>query len=257
MSNVWLGPLTTTFTPPNDCTNEAYQIYYVSDSTGNFYVQGPLDVMSCFPSGYGSEITQYYSPGICPRGYTPALVTSETVGTTINTIHTCCPTHFRYTAHFSGHVGWGGCYFDVPATGLGLTSLYTVAYGTTSGYFDTSLNNGAINAQSIQVKFQQSDFMTSLTTTLTLPTVSMFPPLVRTYFIIKHFSIMKVLSFQVDVPAHPCKYRLLSQRRLWRYLQLGPTLLKMPMIAREDWLRVQSLVLVLVSRWVHWPYSGL
>ncbi|KAL6798444.1 hypothetical protein J3E68DRAFT_449358 [Trichoderma sp. SZMC 28012] len=87
-----LGPLTTTFTPPADCTrfqfvaddalgrNIAANYYcYPSDFKGNEIVSASV-IESCFPEGYASFYNRYwngnsdigvYSPAsICPSGYT-------------------------------------------------------------------------------------------------------------------------------------------------------------------------------------------
>lgn len=94
MSNA--GPLTTTFTAPSSCATATglYQIWS-SDSSSYHYEQGPLATMAaCFPSGYDSGAKQqYYSPGLCPSGYTAACSSTEVVSATATeTAYTCCPT---------------------------------------------------------------------------------------------------------------------------------------------------------------------
>lgn len=105
MSNA--GPLTTTFTAPSSSCATAtalYQIWLGADNdddnqgTGSsyYYEQGPLaSKTDCFPSGYDAAApSQYYSPGICPHGYTAACFSSEVLapGTATETAYTCCPT---------------------------------------------------------------------------------------------------------------------------------------------------------------------
>lgn len=154
-----LGPLTAAFTPPSGCASYQTELYNVVDATGAWYAQGPIDLGSCFPSGYSSELTQYYSPGVCPSGYKPACVDYNQVGSLTETIYTCCPARFSYTCHFSGHPGWGGCYYDIPDTSSTLTSLYGVEDGVTWSLSDVTDAYGAINAQSIQVRFRPIDFV--------------------------------------------------------------------------------------------------
>lgn len=95
MSNV--GPLTTTFTAPASCTT-ATGLYQIWNDAGTYrYEQGPLATMSgCFPDGYGASLSRYYSPGLCPSGYTAACSSTDAVvsatATATETAFTCCPT---------------------------------------------------------------------------------------------------------------------------------------------------------------------
>lgn len=107
MSNA--GPLTTTFTAPASCATATglYQIWSSSSSSRSgdgegatatyHYEQGPLaSLASCFPSGYDAAATgagAYYSPGLCPSGYTAACSSTGVVSATATeTAFTCCPT---------------------------------------------------------------------------------------------------------------------------------------------------------------------
>lgn len=75
--------LTTTFFPSPSCTNDFY-------TAGIYYsIGGPL-ASECFPSGWRST-SQYFSPGICPTGYTQACSSLSTSGTEVETFATCCP----------------------------------------------------------------------------------------------------------------------------------------------------------------------
>jgi hypothetical protein len=80
------APLTTTFTPVPSCTTNFYTlpIYYS--------IGGPL-ASQCFPSGWVST-SQYFSPGICPNGYTQACSSLSISGTDVETQATCCPRYF-------------------------------------------------------------------------------------------------------------------------------------------------------------------
>jgi hypothetical protein len=94
-SATFLGSLTTTFTPPASC----FSLTALVDSTGvpfQIYTGGFADALlatppfpgtNCFPSAYpatgGDNWGPYFSPGVCPSGYSVASSTvdgSETRG---------------------------------------------------------------------------------------------------------------------------------------------------------------------------------
>lgn len=77
--------LTTTFTPAPTCTADIY-------TTSIYYSIGGLEPSQCFPSGWAST-SQYYSPGLCPAGYTEACSSLVSAGTVTETQATCCPTY--------------------------------------------------------------------------------------------------------------------------------------------------------------------
>jgi hypothetical protein len=70
------GPLTTVFTPPAKCSSGLYEGSYAEDgdATGDairavVYLTERSDG-DCYPSGYNvTGIQGYYSPGMCPSGY--------------------------------------------------------------------------------------------------------------------------------------------------------------------------------------------
>lgn len=100
-----LVPLTTTFEPPPQCSG----IYLAGVAMIDFD-------MTCLPSGFDVEPTNYFSPGIaCPSGYETACFDSKGVES-ITTV-TCCPT--RGDIHLS-------C-VDDPAT---LSSLWSTLFCT-------------------------------------------------------------------------------------------------------------------------------
>lgn len=85
-----LGALTTTFTPSDSCSSfQGYTAFATDD--GYYFVQGGL-VKDCFPSDYDPSGQYFYSPGVCPRGYTVACSSMNQVDTLTETISTCCPT---------------------------------------------------------------------------------------------------------------------------------------------------------------------
>lgn len=94
-------PLTTTFTPPPDCTTDTYQIEWSANS--NYYTLPPTatgvwgwmslgatDWATCFPSGYTTN--SYFSPGLCPTGYSAGGLSYVSLDGKTETRGTCCPT---------------------------------------------------------------------------------------------------------------------------------------------------------------------
>jgi len=81
-------PLTTIFTPTASCLSSIFQEderYAVLGSPNNPEV--------CFPSGWAVGSANYFSPGLCPSGYTAACSSLNTLpNTAIETVVTCCPT---------------------------------------------------------------------------------------------------------------------------------------------------------------------
>lgn len=94
-----LGPLPTDFTLPPNCANELDDIYLfhtsLSDQQPNAYylLQGPLDQTTGYPDSYAANTDQYYSPGLCPTGFTAACQSANRAGTVEENVVTCCPTY--------------------------------------------------------------------------------------------------------------------------------------------------------------------
>lgn len=76
--------LTTTFTPPPECLSDVYR--YNANQ-----LLGPM-TSDCYPPGWNNATSTFWSPGICPSGYTTACIAANTVNTFTETIATCCPT---------------------------------------------------------------------------------------------------------------------------------------------------------------------
>ena len=72
-----------TFTPPPECLSNTYRY-------GHNQLVGPM-TSTCYPSGWTNASTTYYSPGVCPSGYTTACITGNTAGSVTETVATCCP----------------------------------------------------------------------------------------------------------------------------------------------------------------------
>jgi hypothetical protein len=82
-------PLNTIFLPPSSCLNTQ-----IIDSGIN--VLGPAatdsSVTQCFPSGWATGSSNYFSPALCPEFYTGACTSTNTdVPGSTETVVTCCP----------------------------------------------------------------------------------------------------------------------------------------------------------------------
>ncbi|KAI8950655.1 hypothetical protein F4801DRAFT_547891 [Xylaria longipes] len=129
-----LGPLTTTFTPIGpDCTST-----FLGKNQGNGWVQygaGPDASSACLPSHFNSFDPYFYSPGICPLGYTTACF-SETylsTRTEFETQATCCPTSYICRTSRGHDVFACISPFDGPRTfDVSFFSLLTDSVGSTT-----------------------------------------------------------------------------------------------------------------------------
>ncbi|KAI1460510.1 hypothetical protein F4805DRAFT_395290 [Annulohypoxylon moriforme] len=148
----FLGPLTTTFSAPSTCsTGNTYSLG--EDITAVIWQVGPTNTVDgCMPSKW--VVNGYYSPAICPYGYTNAcFMTQSNVETTI-----CCPTNLDFSCYSGVAYNKFGCSYSAPT--IALTSLQ-VQYGqTTVGtYTDVTITTQPIWAYSVQV--QKAVSMTS------------------------------------------------------------------------------------------------
>lgn len=86
-----LGALTTPYAGGSACSS--YAGFTQSDwgDQSLFLVQGPVPTKDCFPSNYNPAPDAYYSPGVCPVGFTVACSSINAIGTVSETIQTCCP----------------------------------------------------------------------------------------------------------------------------------------------------------------------
>ncbi|KAF2119853.1 hypothetical protein BDV96DRAFT_673990 [Lophiotrema nucula] len=145
--------LTTVFTPPASC---ATPCYFLGDSnrsdvallgTACRYVGN--DHTACQPGSYDdSEIVfPYYSPGICPQGFTRACSPISEISFRENaTAQVCCPTgyqcnHYDYQGDYSAQ-----CFSYVPVSSY-ITPIFLSANVTGSGGLPvyTSLSASAVD----------------------------------------------------------------------------------------------------------------
>ncbi|KAI0130880.1 hypothetical protein F4814DRAFT_147176 [Daldinia grandis] len=129
-----LGPLTTSFTPPADCVASS-ALYWVNTASTFYWLHGRPGQSSCFPDDYSPYQNQYYSPGVCPSGYTRACeYISTEEDTIVATRATCCPQGNYECAPTSSSYSypWGPT--------LGCMSVYRVDTETTFTTIDGTLN---------------------------------------------------------------------------------------------------------------------
>ncbi|KAI1410041.1 hypothetical protein F5Y13DRAFT_168865 [Hypoxylon sp. FL1857] len=177
-----LGPLTTSFTPPADCTASS-ALYWVNTASTFYWLHGQPGQSSCFPDNYSPYQNQYYSPGICPAGYTRACESASSGGDNVATTRaTCCPEGNYVCAATSSSYSypWGptlGCmsvyrvntetrFTTINGTMKGgetagaprsLRAPGTImAYGVVIRNIATSTGNGVIASSSISVSVSNS-----------------------------------------------------------------------------------------------------
>ncbi|KAJ5396947.1 hypothetical protein N7509_005060 [Penicillium cosmopolitanum] len=172
-----VGALTTTFTPAPSCTTESYGWWYyessnlanspqvtATDADVEWYLSlGPSVWKDCLPSNYATG-SAYFSPGICPDGYTAAGQTSLAVDNEVVTAATCCPQ--GYNAQTGTDAYWyatNQCSSSNTDTGA--------EYTYTQGNVVTSYGGSyGVNAKGISIRWKEADFAT--TTTSSSPTTS-------------------------------------------------------------------------------------
>ncbi|KAI0425133.1 hypothetical protein F5Y09DRAFT_352655 [Xylaria sp. FL1042] len=173
MSN--LGPLPTDFTITSECATRHNDIYYIrttldEDHHPNYLLQGPLEQTQCYPGGYTANTEQYYSPGRCPPGFTAPCQSTNRAGTVEETVLTCCPTQENYVCQTTFDYPWEstqGCVSHITTTSTELI-VSKVSDGVTSRYTVTLDDRDGVNAYSIQVRYQSTDFI-SRTLSLSTP----------------------------------------------------------------------------------------
>ncbi|KAI1137903.1 hypothetical protein F5Y05DRAFT_65436 [Hypoxylon sp. FL0543] len=106
----FLGALPTTFSAPTTCGTTTYTWITDRDTTVWELAPQTSDDPTCLPSNW--VVDGYYSPGLCPYGYTNACsMTANDVETTI-----CCPTNQIFACHSTLAYGKFVCSSSVPST---------------------------------------------------------------------------------------------------------------------------------------------
>ncbi|KAK8033947.1 hypothetical protein PG991_003345 [Apiospora marii] len=171
-----LGPLTTVFTAPLSCSQSALFMYDDFDCAGSTtsILRGPVDTdptAHCFPPSVNATAAAgrpgaYYSPGICPQGYTAAC-------TSINRQASPEPeTGLSYRCSVGSEWSWGLCYAALGGATATLTDLKTVKCGSSMAATQDFRWDGVAQAKSIQVRFRRQDVGLFNTTRQAQPTTS-------------------------------------------------------------------------------------
>jgi hypothetical protein len=175
MSNI--GPLTTTFTAPSDCDYISVELVGSPTPTSTTYYNYVGKVwpspLRCFPSGYpnaySDRFSNYYSPGICPSGWTeyPTSDYPDPAETTA----LCCPPGFITTGDnpdvfassfpcFTTHIA------TTPATAVvisGSIDIATKPYGDNPSGLITStdfvMQQIGYSVFGMQVRYRSADFL--------------------------------------------------------------------------------------------------
>ncbi|KAH8647670.1 hypothetical protein BX600DRAFT_475705 [Xylariales sp. PMI_506] len=169
-----VGPLTTTFTPPSTCNINVYNTVSTAEVCGpssnvhacQYYQLGDQASTSvCLPSGWDPLSVAYFSPGICPDGYTTACSSTVSTSGTVETHATCCPT--GYLCQTSVEFDWYStdiCYWPVPST---VTFVYTQDVIGVGPETITATGGGlaAINAYGVNIRWKAADFVSTTTST--------------------------------------------------------------------------------------------
>ncbi|KAI0882651.1 uncharacterized protein GGS22DRAFT_169991 [Annulohypoxylon maeteangense] len=166
-----LGALTTTFTPPADCTASS-ALYWVNTASTFYWLHGQPGQSSCFPDSYSPYQNQYYSPGVCPVGYTRACESISTGGdNSFTTRATCCPQGNYVCASTSSSYSypWGptlGCMsvYRVNTQTSFTTIDGTIAGGETAGTVTSLRAPGTIMAYGVVVQNSASTDTATTTT---------------------------------------------------------------------------------------------
>ncbi|KAH8901520.1 hypothetical protein GQ53DRAFT_757144 [Thozetella sp. PMI_491] len=168
--------LTSTFVPSTSCTVNIYNILDEKAqcvagtvAAGCYYYQLGVSTSTsdCFPSGWEPTSTAYFSPGICPSGYTTACSSVVSSGAATETRATCCPK--GYSCQTGTDWPWFStdlCEYKVPST---VTFQYTTSI-VGQGVVTTSHAGGgqqAINAFGVQIRWQSTDFVSTTSTAST------------------------------------------------------------------------------------------
>lgn len=97
-----LSALTTIFTPAPSCLSNYHQLDYSASGFGQctagtstfdcrYLHLGPRPTTACEPPGWKPGTSIFFSPGVCPSGYSEACSNVITAGIVTETRATCCP----------------------------------------------------------------------------------------------------------------------------------------------------------------------
>ncbi|KAI0453735.1 hypothetical protein F5B21DRAFT_505014 [Xylaria acuta] len=165
-----LGVLTTTFTPAPDCNSYVSGLIYTQTVTTNhttttvehkYHTLGLNNTSLCYPPYYHVGTGFYYSPAMCPSGWSAACGNFGS-GSIPETRATCCPSGYS-------------C-MDPPLETETWSTLSCISYAQSTIYVtvpDDSYQvwsrvvqlQPIINAGAINVRWQPTDFVTTTSST--------------------------------------------------------------------------------------------
>ncbi|KAJ5937269.1 hypothetical protein N7454_004924 [Penicillium verhagenii] len=161
-------PLTTTFTPPADCFTDSYHMQWLSGT--NYYTPvsatytwwwislGASDWSTCFPSAFATATTSYFSPGLCPSGYTAGGLSEVSLDSNVETRATCCPS--GYNAQTGDGWPW---YSSNPCTSSNTNSDSVYVY-TFDGTVSSQTGTFGIQGKGVSIRWQSTDFVSATST---------------------------------------------------------------------------------------------
>ncbi|KAI0872762.1 hypothetical protein GGS24DRAFT_466392 [Hypoxylon argillaceum] len=161
MSN--LGALITTFTPAPNCTSIISGIVHTETVTTNgsttsttykYHSLGPENTVPCFPPAFriGSDI--FYSPGVCPQGWTSACGSIEVAGTVTETRATCCPLGYTCETPPPSTVTWS----TLSCISSAISVLNVTVPDVANQQSMVVELQPIINEAAVNVRWQESDF---------------------------------------------------------------------------------------------------
>ncbi|RYP19239.1 hypothetical protein DL765_003440 [Monosporascus sp. GIB2] len=167
-----IGALTTTFRPPAACATSTGLYLVDCGENCSYHANGPLETTACYPNNYDPEINKgYYSPGICPSGYTEACSRANSVGTVTEWAYTCCPSveSYSYSCLPTARLDWDltlGCQVSMSSGTFTLFDITaTELNGQMSVQSSTVGNDFRIGAHAIEVRRQATDASLTAATT--------------------------------------------------------------------------------------------
>ncbi|KAI2638808.1 hypothetical protein GGS26DRAFT_542935 [Hypomontagnella submonticulosa] len=170
-----LGPLTTTFAPASECNSVVSGVVHTQTlddgniTTYKYHTLGPSETSKCYPPGF-APTAAFYSPAICPSGWSAGCSSVDVIGSLTETRAICCP--LGYTCNTNPQTA--GTWSTLSCSSACWTPIsVTVPDVSNQQYRVTVLSQILINAAAVNIRWQRDDFIASSTsTTSSLPTSS-------------------------------------------------------------------------------------
>lgn len=160
-----LGPLTTQYKPAPGCLSSVYGWKYTDDkgSTHKRHVLGLLSTTQCYPPRYTTALDAFYSPGVCPLGWTSACGSTKDIEKMTETHAVCCPSGYLCVAATESHQ-----FSTLSCSRLEL-SMYPLivpqVIESQTIYQQTALESMIIEANPVRIRWKDGDFASASVTT--------------------------------------------------------------------------------------------